>query len=132
MKKNVVIAASSKLQKDINKWIKYFENNNYMVLDYPKLIDKDNFLRLYPNVYREFFKSIVKADIFFLMNEDKNQIEGYVGAESFAELCFAVSQKLLYKADKIIYIMKMPSDKVQCYEEIKLWLSLKWIETFEK
>lgn len=73
--KNVVIAASSKLQKDINKWVKYFESNNYNILNYPKSIDKDEFLQLYPNIHKNFFKSIIKTDIFFLMNEDKNKIK---------------------------------------------------------
>ena len=130
MRKSIVISASSGLQKEICEWIKYFENNNYIVLDFPKIIEKNRMFELYPTIYNNFFEAIVKSDVFFLLNADKNGIDGYIGAAAFAELCFAVSQNILHNSNKKIYIMKMPNDKVESYKEIKLWLSLKWIEIF--
>ena len=45
--KKVVIAVSAKLQKEVNKWIDFFESKNYEVLDYPKKLKKlDLWLKL--------------------------------------------------------------------------------------
>ncbi len=68
----------------------------------------------------------------FLMNEDKNGKLGYIGYESYAELLFGLSQKLTYKKDIELIILKKPSKDVGCYEEIDLWLKLGWIKLFEK
>lgn len=56
--KKVVIAGSAKLQDDINYWKEKFSNNNYYyeVLDYPKTIEKERFMELYPSVHKEFFE----------------------------------------------------------------------------
>lgn len=132
MKKSIVIGASSKIQTEIEEWVRYFESNDYNVLNYPKNIENSVFMDVYPGVHKRFFETIMETDVFFLLNEDQNGIEGYIGAEAFAELCFAVSQNILYNSNKKVYIMKMPGKEVQCYDEIKLWLNLKWIEIFEK
>lgn len=130
--KKVVIAGSAKLQDDINYWKEKFSNNNYEVLDYPKAIEKERFMELYPSVHKEFFENITKTDILFIMNEDKNGKTGYIGAESFAELTFGLAQKLVYGKNIELIILKMPSKDVQCYEEINLWLKLEWIKLYEE
>ena len=33
----------------------------------------------------------------FIMNEDKNGIEGYIGYEAYAELLFGLSQNLIHQ-----------------------------------
>ena len=129
--KKIVIAGSAKLQKEINNWIQIFESNNYEVLDYPKKIEKEKFIKLYPNVHKSFFKCITKTDMLFIMNEDKDGKIGYIGAEAFAELAFGLAQKLLYNKDIDLIVLKMPSQDVQCYEEISLWLKLGWIKLYD-
>ena len=118
--KKIVIAGSAKLQERIKYWKLYFENNNYKVLDYPREIEKDNFKELYLNIHKSFFENITKTDILFLMNEDKDGIDGYIGAESYAELAFGLAQNLVYNKNIKLIIMKMPSNKVKCYDEILL------------
>lgn len=130
--KKIVIAGSAKLQKEISIWKETFKNQNYEILDFPKPIEKSNFLELYPNIHKDFFSSITKTDILFIMNEDKNGITGYIGAESFAELTFGLAQKLVYNKDIELIILKMPSKNVQCYEEINLWLKLGWIKLYDE
>ena len=130
--KKVVIVGSAKLQNNINYWKEKFSNNNYEILDYPKAIEKERFMELYPNVHKEFFENITKTDMLFIMNEDKNGKIGYIGAESFAELTFGLAQKLIYEKNIELVILKMPSKEVQCYEEIDLWLKLGWIRLYEK
>jgi len=130
--KKVVIAGSAKLQQEIQNWRELFKNKDYEVLDYPKKIDETEFMELYPNVHKEFFENITKTDMLFIMNEDKNGKYGYIGAEAFAELTFGLAQKLVYNKEIELVILKMPSQDVQCYEEVDLWLKLGWIKLYEE
>lgn len=130
--KKVVIAGSVKLQKEVNDWLDFFERKNYEVLDYPRKIEEQKFMKLYPNVHTEFLQNIIKSDILFIMNEDKNDVVGYIGYETYAELLFGLSQKLIYNKDIELVVLKMPSKDVGCYEEINLWLELGWIKLFEE
>lgn len=130
--KKVVIAGSAKLQSDINGWKQKFSNSNYEVLDYPKEIDQEKFIELYPSIHKEFFENIIRTDILFIMNEDKNGKIGYIGAESFAELTFGLAQNLVYGKNIELVILKRPGVDVDCYEEINLWLQLGWITLYEK
>lgn len=130
--KKVVIAGSVKLQKEVNYWINFFESNNYEILDYPRVIEESKFMELYPNIHLEFLDNITKADMLFVMNEDKNGIVGYIGYEAYAELLFGLSQKLIYNKNIELVVFKMPSTNVGCYEEIDLWLKLGWIKLYEE
>lgn len=130
--KRIVIAGSAKLQKEVNNWLNFFERKNYEILDYPKSIEEQRFLELYPNIHTKFLENIIKADMLFIMNEDKNGIVGYIGYEVYAELLFGLSQKLIYNKKIELVVYKMPSTNVGCYEEINLWLKLGWIKLYEE
>jgi hypothetical protein len=132
MSQKVVIAGSASLQERSQFWKKYWEDKGCLVIDYPNRISKKTFLEDYPKVYKDFFKNIVESDILFIMNEDKNDIKGYVGAESFAEMCFGVAQNLIYNKNIEIMLLKMPDEKVQSYNEVQLWLKLGWIKLYRK
>ncbi|MCD4704858.1 hypothetical protein K8R66_02155, partial [bacterium] len=86
----------------------------------------------YPQVHKNFFQNITEADVLFIMNEDKNNISGYLGAETFAEMCFGVAQNLIYNKNIEIILLQMPDSKVQSYDEVKLWLKLGWIKLLQK
>lgn len=86
----------------------------------------------YPEVHRRFFKDITETDILFVMNENKNNITGYLGAESFAEMCFGVSRNLLHNKNIEVILFQLPGDKVQSYNEINLWLKLHWIKLLKE
>ena len=130
--KKVVIAGSAKLQQEVNKWLAFFESKNYEVLDYPREIEEKQFIELYPNIHVKFLENVIKADMLFVMNEDKNGKLGYIGYEAYAELLFGLSQKLIYKKNIELVILKMPSTEVGCYEEINLWLKLGWIKLYKE
>lgn len=129
--KKIVIAGSAKLQDKINIWKSFFTEKKYEILDYPKPIDEEKFMKLYPSIHKNFFENITKTDILFVMNEDKNNIEGYIGAESYAELTFGLAQNLIYNKNIDLIVLKMPSREVQCYDEIKLWIELGWIKLYD-
>lgn len=128
MKKKLVIVGSVSLQEKSSWWKDHWENAGFEVTNYPSLIPDETFLQEYPRVYKKFFKDLEEADTVFVMNEDKNGVEGYIGAESFAELCFAVTQNVIHGKKIEILLLKMPEEKVQSYKEIELWLKLGWIK----
>lgn len=126
--KKVVIAGSASVRNKINKWIEYWNGlDEYVVTVFPKPIPLDKLDSLYPKIYKDFFEKITEADILFIANEDKNDISGYIGAETFAELAFGVAQNLLDGKKIKIIIAKMPAKDVQCFDEITLWKRLGWI-----
>lgn len=129
--KSIVIAGSASLQEKVQYWKKYWTEQDYYVSDCPEAIAKENFLEAYPKVHSDFFKRITEADVLFLMNETKKGITGYIGAESFAELCFALAQNLVYHKNIELIVLQMPEKSVQCYEEINLWLQLGWIKLWK-
>jgi len=129
----IVIAGSASLQDEIKKWVQYWNSQkDCLVLNYPEIIPKDNFAELYPEVHKNFFKDIIKADILFVANERKNGIDGYIGAETFAELSFGLAQKLINGKNIKLVLANMPSEEVACYEEIALWKKLGWISVIAK
>ena len=75
----VVIAGSAKLQNEIQEWVAYWnKKDGCSVLNYPKIIPQDNFDNLYPDVHKTFFKNIAEADVLFIANDKKNEINGYI------------------------------------------------------
>lgn len=129
MSKKVVIAGSSSLKREMKNWVDFWNKKpDHSVVDWPRPLSTNEFNELYPITHKEFFKNMTLADIVFIANEDKGDIEGYIGAETFAELAFAVSQNLVYDRNIQVILAKMPSRRVQSIDEIRLWLKLGWIK----
>ena len=125
--KKITISGSSSLQDDIKKWVKYWTDAGYQVIDYPEAIDKNNLVKEYPKLHKDFYSHINQSNTLFIMNEDKKDIKGYIGAATFAEIAFAVTQNLIFDKKIDIKLIKMPAPEVQCYDEIKLWIEIGWI-----
>ena len=70
--------------------------------------------------------------MFFLMNEEKNGINGYIGASAIAELTYVVVLNLINNRNIEIYILNMPSKDCIAYDEVKFWLDMKWIKIFNE
>jgi len=64
------------------------------------------------------YKNIENADVFFLMNFDKNGVKGYVGSAGFGELSIALFLKLIAKKEIEILIYQIPDKSVASYDEI--------------
>lgn len=129
--KKIVISGSSKLQDKVNYWINYFKDK-YEILDYPKFVKPENYLTELPSVYENFYTALENTDVFFLMNEEKNGIKGYIGASATAELTYVVIQNLLHHKNIDIYILNMPSKEVSAYDEVKFWLDVGWIKLYKE
>ena len=123
----VVIAGSASLQKDIKRWVKYWNGKKgHTVINYPEALPKKDFDANYPGVHKKFFQDITETNILFIANEKKKGIDGYIGSETFAEMAFGVAQNLLYGKNIKVLLARMPAKNVGCFEEIKLWLRLGW------
>lgn len=127
--KKVIISGSAKLQDKVLFWVDYFQNMGYEVIDYPRYIEKFDD---YEKIHTDYYCNLEKTDVFFLMNEDKNNISGYIGPSAFAELMYTIIQKLIYNKDIDIYILKMPSRELNCYTEVKMWLDKGIIKIWNK
>ena len=130
--KKIVISGSNSLQDKVNYWIEYFKNKNYEVLDYPKSIEKENYEKELPKIYKDFYTALENTEVFFLMNEEKNGIKGYIGASAIAELTYVVMLNLIHNKNIDIYILNMPSQEVSSYDEVKFWLDIGWIKLYKK
>ncbi len=130
--KKIVISGSSKLKDKVNYWLNYFKNENYEILDYPKLCEQKDYEKELPKIYKNFYTALENTDVYFLMNEEKNGIKGYIGASAIAELTYVVILNLLHNKNIEIYILNMPSEELSCYDEVKFWLDMGWIKFFEK
>ena len=128
--RKIVIACSAKFYKEALELKKELENKDYNVIDYPKNINV-NIEEEYKQAYERFYDNLSKTDDLILFNLDKNGIEGYIGYESFAELSYLVVKKIQVNNDHKIYIYKMPSKEVGCYDEIKHFLELGYIELYK-
>ena len=128
--RKIVIAGSAKFYKEALELKKELENKDYNVIDYPKNINV-NIEEEYKQAYERFYDNLSKTDDLILFNLDKNGIEGYIGYESFAELSYLVVKKLQENNNHKIYIYKKPSKEVGCYDEIKHFLELGYIEIFK-
>jgi len=125
----VVIAGSVSSESKIKKWVDYWDNKgDYSVLNYPKSIPAGKFNELYPEVHKQFFRDINETDVLFVANYEKKGVNGYIGAETFAELGFALAKKLIENKNIKLILAQMPDKEVACYDEIVLWNKLGWID----
>jgi len=128
--RKIIIAGSAFFYKEALNIKNELENNNYIVIDYPKKINDSNEIE-YKEAYETFYENLSKTDDLLLLNLDKKGIEGYIGYESFAELSNLVVKKIQVDKNHKIYIYKMPSKEVGCYDEIVHFLELGYIELYK-
>ena len=128
--RKIIIAGSATFYKEALEIKKELESKNYNVIDYPKKINGDIELE-YKEAYETFYKNLSNTDDLLLLNLDKKGIEGYIGYESFAELSNLIVKKIQVNNDHKIYLYKMPSKEVGCYDEIKHFLELGYIELYK-
>ncbi len=154
--KKLVISGSSKLHERALYWRGYFEGRGYEVIDWPCPISTEpdtvdeaqtapglslgrwlspgdnDYAERRTKIYQRFYKNLDQADTFFLMNEDKDGIEGYIGPSMIAELTYAIINNLNRGRKVEISILKMPAKDQSCYEEVKFWLDQDWIDIFHR
>lgn len=85
-----------------------------------------------PKIYKNFYTALENTDVYFLTNEEKNGIKGYIGASSIAELTYVVILNLIHNKNIEIYILNIPSEEVSSYDEVKFWLDKGWIKLYKE
>lgn len=131
-KQKVVISGSAKLQDQIIRWLEYWKSRGYEILDYPEPIADEDFVKIYRQNRTKFFNSIRYADVLFVMNEDKNGVTGYIGASTFAEMAYAISENHIHGKSISIELLKMPAKSSFFHEDVTRWRELGWIKLHEK
>lgn len=124
----VVISGSTKLLDEVKYWKKKFEDKGHEVINYPHVDDSISL----EDAYQNFYKDIENCDIFFLMNEKKGNIEGYIGASVFGEVTYAVMNNVIHNKNIKILMLDMPSIALFCHEEIVRWIDMGWIEFYNE
>lgn len=133
MSKKVVIAGSLRFHKEIEKWVNWWTDQGFTVMNYPNPSNEGGkFPKDYPAIKKKFFQDLSVADIVFVVNENKGEINGYIGAQVFAEMVFVIANNLIHDKNTKVILAKRPSEKVQSYEEIEKWLELGWAEIFKE
>ena len=112
--KKLVISGSAKFEKEIKKWVEYFKEHNYDVIQYSKKIDQSNEL-IYKDVYINFY----------------NALEGSVAPPVYAEMSYIIVQNILQNKNKTIWILNEPSKEVSSYNELNNFIKLGWIKLFK-
>lgn len=128
--RKIIIAGSAKFYKEAQELKQELEAKNYNVIDFPKRVNHGDEIE-YKEAYETFYDRLSKSDDLLLFNLDKNGIEGYIGYEAFAELSNMVVRKIQENNNHKIYIYKIPSREVGCYDEIMLFLKLGYIELYK-
>lgn len=154
--KKLVISGSAAMHGRALYWRGYFEGRGYEVIDWPAPISDDedtlgepqvapglstgrwlrtgdtDYAERMRKVYQRFYRSLDRADVLFVMNEDKNGIEGYIGACTFAELTYTIVNNLNHGHQTEIQLLQMPSKSQSCYEEVRFWLDQKMIKLYQR
>ncbi len=129
--KTIVISGSATLYDKMDKWHDYWESQGYSISAYPEPINEKDFPQAYPVIHQEFYIQLAKTDLHFIANEEKRGIVGYVGPGVFAEIAFRVGLNLTRNEHVPIVLLTEPTSQVCFYEDLKLWLSLGWIQLFD-
>lgn len=133
MSKKIVVAGSLSLEKEIERYVNWLTSQGLAVINYPSSSSEGGkFPENYPEIKRKFYQDLSRADILFVVNEDKSGIGGYIGAQVFAEMVFVIAQNLVYDKNIQIILAKKPSREIQSYEEVEKWLELGWMEISEE
>jgi hypothetical protein len=114
-------------------WKNHFEQNGYEVIATPEVWDDaKDFTQQLTDLYRDFYVAIDKCDAFFLANEDKNGITGYIGANGTAELIYATMQNIVHGKNIDIYIAKIPDESVLAHDEVTSFIKTGWIKVYNQ
>ncbi len=132
MKRKVVISGSASLPDDIARWKQHFEDRGYEVIGTPRLWDRTaDFNEQLARVFQEYYDAVDDCDVFFLMNEEKNGIRGYVGANATAELIYVAQMNLRKKKGIKVYIANLPDERVAAHDEITSFLRAGWVSLYD-
>lgn len=129
----MVISGSASLQERILFWKNHFEQNGYEVIALPEVWNESKeFNEQLKKLYKDFYSAIDECNTFFLANEDKNGVVGYIGANGTAELVYATMQNVAHGKNIKIYIAKLPEESVPAHDEVMNFIKASWIKVYSQ
>ena len=128
--KKVVICASISFWNEIVSWKEKLEKKGYEVIKYPDKISGD-FLSSYKKEFSEHYEKITETDILFVLNIDKNNINGYIGPSVFAEIAFAIGLNVSLKKNIEVFCLNSVPKNLPHSTELDLWEKLGWIKQWK-
>lgn len=121
----VTICASTSFSREAQDWKVCLEGMGYEILRVPTPISSE---QGYEQAYRRHHESIASSDLVFVMNLDKNGVQGYIGPGVLGEIAFAIGLNVvLGKKIRICCLKDIPSG-LSYSDELKRWERLGWIE----
>jgi hypothetical protein len=121
-----VISGSIVFQEEYRSMEKDFSKKGIELIDYPRSCQ--NLDKEYPEILTTFFKNIAVADLFFVFNQDRKGVSGYIGAATFSEMMYCLMQNLIHGKRIKIVLFKEPSEGNFCFDEVDRWLKNGWME----
>ena len=106
------------LGEEINQWRKKLEQDNYTIIKYPEKFTGE-FLPNYKIEFSDHYQKITEADILFVLNIKKNNVDGYIGVSVFAEIAFAIGLNRAYNKKIKIFCLNQFPDSLPYSEELK-------------
>jgi hypothetical protein len=132
-KPKLVISGSARFREKISFWKTYFEEKGYQVIATPEAWDATkDFEQQLTKLFKDFYSAIDVCDVFFLVNEDKDDIKGYIGANGTAELIYVTMLNIRHHKSIDIYISKAPNENVLAYDEVTSFLITGWIKVYDE
>lgn len=126
----VVICASAMFYKEAQEWKVKLEDMGYEVIRTIQSIN-ENDINQYQKTHQEHYAKMAECDVLFVLNLEKKDIPGYIGASVFAEIAFAIGLNLvLNKNIQIFYLNPIPTN-LPYTDELTKWQKLGWIKQFQ-
>lgn len=126
----VVISSSSSLSTEIEDWKSKWEEKGHEIIASPKRLG-GNIEAEYPAHFKNYISAINRADTLFVINVNRNNIDGYIGAGVFAEIAYAVGLNQTQTKQIEIILLNHTHEKSPWFDEINLWIKLGWIKVFD-
>ncbi len=118
----VTICSSASFINEAEQWKKKIESKGFNVIQIPLLLEGN-----YREVHSSHYKSITQSDLVFVLNLDKNGVEGYIGPSVFAEIAYAIGLNIsMGKKIDIFCLNPIPSE-LPYSKELLLWRDMGWI-----
>jgi len=127
----IVICSSAKFYDQAQEWKETLESQGFEVIRAVQSIDPSS-LSQYENTHREHYEKMAESDIVFILNLEKNGIEGYIGASVFAEIAFAIGLNLTLKKNIQIWLLNPIPKESQYLDELTKWEKLGWIKQYSE
>ena len=129
-RKKIVICASAVFYQEAQEWKAKLEDMGYEVIRTLQSIS-ENDVNQYQKTHQGHYAKMAECDIVFVLNLEKKDIPGYIGASVFAEIAFAIGLNLVFNKNiQILYLNSIP-DNLPYSDELTKWQKLGWIKQFQ-